>query len=78
MLVGVFMVPFYYLYDRYYLRYERYRAYIRQMQNQGTDLDKIKQTAQQYKEERRKLKQGLKSPREAEEMSGRELSQQDP
>ena len=78
MLVAIFMVPFYYLYDRYYLRYERYRAHIRQLQNQGSDLDKIKQTAQQYKEERKRLKQGQKSPREDGEMSGRELSEQDP
>ena len=31
MLVAVFLVPFYYLYDQYYLKYERYRAWIREM-----------------------------------------------
>lgn len=26
--VSIFLVPFYYMYDRYYLRYQRYRVFL--------------------------------------------------
>ena len=32
MFVSVFLVPFYYMYDRYYLRYQRYRVFLDQLQ----------------------------------------------
>ena len=56
--VFVFMVPFFFLYDRYYLRYERYRAYIRQLHERGVYLKKkenqikvmVSQNPQPYEE----------------------------
>ena len=30
--VSLFLVPFYYMYDRYYLRYQRYRVFLEQLQ----------------------------------------------
>ena len=31
LLVSIFLVPFYYLYDRYYLKYQRYRVYLQEL-----------------------------------------------
>ena len=33
--ITVFLLPFYYLYDRHYLKYERYRQYIRVLRKKG-------------------------------------------
>ena len=30
--VSIFLVPFYYMYDRYYLKYQRYRVFVEQLQ----------------------------------------------
>lgn len=30
--VSLFLVPFYYMYDRYYLKYQRYRVFLEQLQ----------------------------------------------
>lgn len=57
MLVAVFLVPFYYLYDQYYLRYERYRAWIREMKAQGIKFKEIKKNAKHLKDERKKIKE---------------------
>mmetsp|Transcript_9622 Transcript_9622/g.16163 ORF Transcript_9622/g.16163 Transcript_9622/m.16163 type:complete len:102 (+) Transcript_9622:143-448(+) len=42
--VFVLMIPFYVLYDRHYLRYERYRAYLRELQARGIYLDGKKES----------------------------------
>jgi len=40
MLVTILLIPMIYLYDKQYLKYERYRAYIREMTDKGIQLDK--------------------------------------
>ena len=32
LLVSLFIMPFYYLYDRYYLKYQRYQVYLEELQ----------------------------------------------
>ena len=36
----LFGLPFYYLYDRYYLKYERYKFYIRELRKRHIYFDR--------------------------------------
>lgn len=38
--IMIFLSPFYVLYQRYYLKYERYRSYIRALRKRGIVLDR--------------------------------------
>jgi len=48
----IFMLPFYYVYDHYYLKYERYREYIRELRKRGIKLDRQIRTSVQLRDQK--------------------------
>lgn len=45
--LSVFLIPFYFMYDKYYLKYERYRTYIQELNEKGVMLDRKLQAKDQ-------------------------------
>jgi len=62
--VAIFLIPFFFLYDRYYLKYERYRAYLRELEQKQINLKQGPSQPKSYEE---------KYPRPTDESKGEDL-----
>ena len=71
--VAIFMIPFFFLYDRYYLKYERYRAYLRELEEKKIKAKVSSVVDPEKKDSEQPKSYEEKYPRPTDESKGEDL-----